>query len=435
MPEQAERKRASARKPTAKNARTSAARSPATSNGPRSKVTVRMYRVGFGDAFLLRIPTSQGEKKVLIDCGSIKQDQHSIKEIVGKIIDDVDGSIDLVICTHRHRDHVSGFADPRWASVKVGEVWMPWTEHPTDPRARKIREAQAGLALHLQAQALAAVGARPELEAVAELAANALSNAEAMATLHDGFSGNPAREFLPGKDRGTATLTTRLLPGVTVYVMGPSRDPDVIRDMNPPQGESYMRLMAAQPGQRDTPEPFGNDWAVDAGLIQSLNSRLPLSPADIDHIVSASRVDELAVATSLDAAVNGTSLMLVFKVGKTHFLFPGDAQWGTWEAALGDDEWREILGQTKFYKVGHHGSHNATPIDFVEHTIGNDFYAMASVKPVAKWKSIPRAPLVAALEKRTKKFIRSDQPENAEPGTYTSDGDGYYCETAVPVAR
>ena len=403
--------------------------------GRRSATTVaiRMYRVGFGDAFLLRVPTTDGERKVLIDCGSIKQDQHPIKEIVGKIIEDSEGEIDLVICTHRHKDHVSGFDDPRWAGVKVKEVWLPWTEHPTDRVARQIREAQAGLAMHLAAQARQALAARPELAAVVELADNALSNAGAMSTLHDGFSGSPRRLFLPTKRRAEATMTPRFLPGVTVYVMGPSRDPEVIRDMNPPKGESYLRLMSAQPGQSAIPEPFGMDWVVEAGNLPPESPRLTLTQEDIDTITRAGKVDELAVATSLDSAVNGTSLMLVFKIGKTHFLFPGDAQWGTWQAALADEEWRPILARTRFYKVGHHGSHNATPVDFVEQTIGEDFWAMASVKPVAQWKSIPRAPLVEALKKRTKKFVRSDEPDEADAHVYHSDEDGFYCETTVAV--
>ena len=39
-------------------------------------------------------------------------------------------------------------------------------------------------------------------------------------------------------------------------------------------------------------------------------------------------------AVSLDKAVTGTSLMLVLKIGSTHLLFPGDAQWGTRLAAM-----------------------------------------------------------------------------------------------------
>lgn len=36
--------------------------------------------------------------------------------------------------------------------------------------------------------------------------------------------------------------------------------------------------------------------------------------------------------------------------------------WGTWLNVLQDPEWKSLLERVAFYKIGHHGSHNATPI-------------------------------------------------------------------------
>ena len=86
---------------------------------PTDKVTIRMYRMGFGDCFLLSIPHDGGLRKVLIDCGTIKRDPnlkkgagHVAKQVI-KDIGDADGTarIDILIATHRHKDHVTGFAD------------------------------------------------------------------------------------------------------------------------------------------------------------------------------------------------------------------------------------------------------------------------------------------------------------------------------------
>ena len=52
-----------------------------------------------------------------------------------------------------------------------------------------------------------------------------------MTTLHEGFDGNPRRRFLPEKEE-TLVIDTPALPGVAVYVLGPSRNKDVIRDMS-----------------------------------------------------------------------------------------------------------------------------------------------------------------------------------------------------------
>ena len=110
-------------------------------------VTVSMYNVGFGDCFLIRIPGATRDRTVLVDCGSIKKGVvGEIDAVVDQIISDVGGRIDVVAMTHRHRDHVSGFAHPSWRGVEVGEVWMPWTENPADPLARNVLDQMAGFA-------------------------------------------------------------------------------------------------------------------------------------------------------------------------------------------------------------------------------------------------------------------------------------------------
>src|SRR5688572_33174026 len=69
---------------------------------------IRMYDVGFGDCFLLFVPTSDGEKKVLFDCGSVKKGAEAMKDVVAALVKDLrdaDGTprVDVVVCTHRHK--------------------------------------------------------------------------------------------------------------------------------------------------------------------------------------------------------------------------------------------------------------------------------------------------------------------------------------------
>src|SRR3984885_8383923 len=42
-------------------------------------------------------------------------------------------------------------------------------------------------------------------------------------------------------------------------------------------------------------------------------------------------------------------------------LFPGDAQIENWQFALQQNKYRSLLSSVNLYKVGHHGSRNATP--------------------------------------------------------------------------
>lgn len=422
--------------------RTVARRRPPPARGEQLKI--RMYNVGFGDCFLLWLPTPDGARKILFDCGSIKKAKHSIDQIVQQIITDVtdpDGvaRIDVVVGTHRHRDHVSGFDDPLWRNVEVKEVWMPWTEHPTDPQARVIRETQSKLAAALTQSftkrlSTARAAERSGLQRFELLAFNALSNESAMTTLHDGFAGRPLRRFMPTKIASDATFTTDALPGVTVHILGPSRDKDVIRDMDPPAGHSYLQMLDNSDASDSAPEPFNEAWWVEPAGHERSHAHLIVSPQHRKVMQKAGAEMEQAVATSLDGAVNGTSLMLVLRIGDLHLLFPGDAQWGTWQAALRNPDSLALLKRTSFLKVGHHGSHNATPKDFVENVIGKDFWAMVSTALVKNWPEIPRGPLLTALSTRTKKLARSDAPDSGN-SAFEFAADKLYIDTSIPIAK
>ena len=101
--------------------------------------------------------------------------------------------------------------------------------------------------------------------------------------------------------------------------------------------------------------------------------------------------------------------------GKT-LLFAGDAQWGNWANFLyggrsessSPRQSKSILGKLDFYKVGHHGSTNATPKDALD-AMSDGCVAMCSTEPGA-YNEVPRGPLLAALKSKTKnQFVRSDQ--------------------------
>ncbi len=410
-----------------------------------SEVTVRMYDVGFGDCFLVTIPTSQGLRRLLFDCGSIKLGCLSMKKVRQEVMADIRDSaggkprIDVVVATHRHKDHVSGFDHEAWAEVEVQEVWMPWTEHPTDTESKRIRDIQSRLAVqlteHLQSRVAAASGPeQARLEARLDLALNALSNEGAMHTLHHGFAGGPQRRFLPDKDAELPWFESPALPGIRVHVLGPSRDPEIIREMDPPPGQSYLKLMESLEGaETRDPSPFSRDWHLSPEEYEAMFPELSMNFIGRDRETVRQIVmgfDE-AVAAALDQAVNGTSLMLVLQIGKATLLFPGDAQWGTWRLAMKNPEFRRLFQETTFYKVGHHGSHNATPVEFVEQLLGQDFWAMVSTITYNQWPKVPKQELLDAMAAKTPKIVRSDRPDNL-PSGFKKIREGVI-ETSVPL--
>src|SRR4051794_28176192 len=77
------------------------------------KVKVRMYRQGLGDCFLITLPRTTGKPFfIMIDCGVILGTADAVTKmeaVVTDIAQTTHGRIDLLLATHEHWDHLSGF--------------------------------------------------------------------------------------------------------------------------------------------------------------------------------------------------------------------------------------------------------------------------------------------------------------------------------------
>ena len=129
--------------------------------------------------------------------------------------------------------------------------------------------------------------------------------------------------------------------------------------------------------------------------------------------------------------MNNTSLILLFEVFGKKLLFPGDAQLENWSYALEDApdaaKTRALLADVDVYKVGHHGSLNATP----KTLLWEDFkhrnksgaqrlVTLLSTMPgkhgkVANKTEVPRRPLLAALKAETALSNTVDLPFGKNP--------------------
>jgi hypothetical protein len=100
------------------------------------EVKVRMYCHGFGDCFLLTfLSAGTPVHRMLIDCGMLTGDSGRLKTCIENIKVECEGHIDLVVQTHEHKDHISGFnlRDDNnkliWDGIDVDDVWLAWTEN------------------------------------------------------------------------------------------------------------------------------------------------------------------------------------------------------------------------------------------------------------------------------------------------------------------
>lgn len=414
-------------------------------------VKVRMYNMGFGDCFLLKFPFPDRWRTVLIDCGKHVHSRcpPKLPDVVEQLQRDLTGSdgkrrIDVLVVTHRHRDHVSGFALDSWNQFEVGEVWMPWTENPEDSLARDICERQSRRALQLLDETIPLLGLNSDqTEYLAGFAGNNLTNAAAMKRLHQGFLGSPLRRFFPEIGSEPGAISTEQLPGVSVYVLGPSRNEQVIRDMEPPRAEAFFRATQGPGNGSLRLTPFSDRWVLNRADYAKwyIENGWPDPIADFTdataaHIGRFSDDPGAELAATLEKSVNGTSLVLVFEIGRAVLLFPGDAQWGTWNEILQNPQWQRLLKRVTFYKVGHHGSHNATPRRFVEDYLTEGTVAMMPTDAIEQWPMIPKPELVTRLHEKKVKFVRSDTKDDADAECFNrfrdANGDTVYIDVDVP---
>jgi hypothetical protein len=167
-----------------------------------------------------------------------------------------------------------------------------------------------------------------------------------------------ARYVHAGSTSGLETF----LPGVKIHVLGPptlDQDPSIGGyAKSSPEYWLRRRLLALRAGP-------GAGRRAGGGAPFPRAKRRPRGrfPAHATWFIARMRqayADELlAIVTELDSFLNNTSIILLFELAGQKLLFPGDAQLENWSYAL--TKYRKRLAGVTVYKVGHHGSLNATP--------------------------------------------------------------------------
>jgi hypothetical protein len=360
-----------------------------------------MYRQGLGDCFLLRFPRANGGPfHVVIDSGVIKGTKNPsviMREVAEDIERETGGVIDVLVVTHEHWDHVSGFTEARevWKRMTIREAWLAWTEEPGNKLAQKLRkerdEKREEIVTKIRSVA-AGASLRLDLERSERIGALLGFLGIDLAAAGDGSGTREALDFIAARAKkivyhkpGT-TYHPRGMNSLHVHVLGPPEDEKQLKKSNPSKAnpEVYVdpahafAFGDAQSNEGDGDLPFGpatgfmvsDGKRYDAVFAKCFPS-LAKDGADPHwrrlSFESIAEIERLALA--LDGDTNNTSLALAFELGDgTVLLFPADAQVGNW-LSWNDHEWKsgtrklsadDLLANTVLYKVGHHGSHNAT---------------------------------------------------------------------------
>ena len=253
-----------------------------------------------------------------------------------------------------------------------------------------------------------------------------LSNAEAVKNLMDMQCQHVYAHY------GSRSGLEKILPGVTTHILGPPtlEQSQEIRHQRDEDADEFWHLQALsrQPGTRQLPRLFAQADTISADI-------LPVQTRWFTKRLDTIRGDELLeIVRTLDEAMNNTSLILLFEVGAKKLLFAGDAQIENWLYALktapDSAQIRELLADVTLYKVGHHGSLNATPKTLwklfqhksEDSSLPDRLNTVMSTMlgkhgSTARGTEVPREKLVSALTSQSKHF----STQQLKGGTFYED--------------
>lgn len=383
-------------------------------------INLYAYDVYFGDCFLLVFEYADGQKRsVLIDFGSTGKGKAEHGAVIGE--DDQDptgvrllavakdiqktcgGSLDVVVATHRHKDHIYGFGLAEAGQIimdcKPKVVIQPWTEDPDDTRDLSNKSlvdadgfrnnprqnfAQMLSDMHEVAESVEFEASRLGDENVFNKTINTDMQEKILFTADDNSKIKNRKAVENLHKMGTADGNTphyvyfgydkidweAVLPGVNVHILGPpnlEQSNEITAATS--KSDEFWSLQAMNSYfwgvQSSTSRSAGGVGKPIFGNEKIMKSR----PANVRWVVRQLRniraSQLLEIVRFVDNALNNTSVIMLFEVGDQKLLFPGDAQIENWQYALDmakkDPKISKLLTETTVYKVGHHGSRNATP--------------------------------------------------------------------------
>ena len=150
------------------------------------------------------------------------------------------GHLHLLVATHEHLDHVSGFRSQmaKFKGMTIDHVWLAWTEDPTDPDREEDREVQerSGRGAHRASRGRSVASPQPAMgQAMAGVLGffDDTSSAPGLGAGKFAPTVDEAMEFVrtgtaPAKtcynNPGDGPLEESWLPGFRIFVLGPPRD-------------------------------------------------------------------------------------------------------------------------------------------------------------------------------------------------------------------
>lgn len=467
-----------------------------------TRIELITYNVYFGDCFLLLFHYAHGsQRSVLIDFGSTGKGKPEHGHDAENGVDEADeknadstgarllrvakdikertgGKLNVVVATHRHKDHIYGFGLKEAGKIILDcnpdTVIQPWTENPDDNRdltkkvalmdPKQFREHdQKHFAEILDDMQIVSAAIESEAKHLSDksffsktidrglrdrivFAADDNKKIKNMAAIKNLQKMNDPHYVHFGYEK---VDWSTILPGVKVHVLGPPRLEDYPKITTATNtSDEFWSLMAmnkffwgvlaatndVSPEGAPAQQPaFSRDKII-------TNENRPANQRWFIRRLRSIRAEQLlGLVRFVDRALNNTSVILLFEVGDQKLLFPGDAQIENWQflldAANKDAKLKKLLEDTTVYKVGHHGSRNATPKslwnDFKNRTtVATKKSRLKTVISTMKGKHgesedtiVPLPKMVDAMKKETN-YISTEEIE-----------DGFVAKISIKIAH
>jgi hypothetical protein len=218
---------------------------------------------------------------------------------------------------------------------------------------------------------------------------------------------------------GSPVRLSRIVPGLHVTVLGPPtvEQSRAVMKQAARDSEYWMLQLQRSIGVAAAASPPPHHVAEPTSV--------PPGPARwlIERVANHRTHSATRLVRALDDALNNTSLVLLLEIGRLSLLFPGDAQIENWRFTLdqlaADPALQAKLRDIDLYKVGHHGSRNATPRSL--HALWAQRSAetprltalmstLSGVHGTTPATAVPRATLVTALKQVADLHSTEDLP-------------------------
>jgi beta-lactamase superfamily II metal-dependent hydrolase len=322
---------------------------------------VRIYNVGFGDASLLTWDEAQEKKNIMIDFGNAPaiKDEPYYTATLNDIKKITEGKIDLLVCSHQHLDHYGGLYSKikEFRKFKIKEILMPYIEPASKKKIRTVHEFVHNLLnSKFGSDNIFKQHFITRDELVSENPLEGDKKWDAIANLVK----NENIHFFHRRSEGLGKLMRNMgFRNLKLEVLGPEEETNVYLSAAEKWVKNLISFFQVSAEGHDK-TLSATDINLKDGIALPIKEIEKLKPEHFKEFIKKNGdISEYA-----ERIVNNTSLVIRFiyssKNKNVSLLFPGDAQFESWQKVIEASKRNNQPITSQFLKVSHHGSHNGT---------------------------------------------------------------------------